>query len=162
MQSISQPTTEKDLSTNQQDYSSTVTAKVTPEQAFERIGRVADWWTRAFSGAAQKVGDAFTVRFGETFVDFEVSEVVPGKKVVWQVTDCNLHWINDKKEWKGTSVVWEASPDGGATWVKMTHVGLVPGVECYDSCKPGWDFFVGESLRKLLAENRGLPDQKPR
>jgi hypothetical protein len=65
MQSISQDTTEKDLSTNQQDYSSTVTAKVTPAQAFERISRVADWWTRAFTGAARKVGDTFTVRFGD-------------------------------------------------------------------------------------------------
>lgn len=146
----------------QQDYSSTVTAKVTPEQAFERISRVADWWTRAFTGAAQKVGDTFTVRFGETFVDFKIREVVPGKNVVWQVTDCNLHWINDKKEWKETSVVWEASPVNGATRVKMTHVGLVPGVECYANCKEGWDFSVGKSLWKLLNENIGLPDQKPR
>jgi hypothetical protein len=88
--------------------------------------------------------------------------VVPGKKVVWQVKDCNLHWINDKKEWKDTSVVWEASSNNGATRVKMTHAGLVPGVECYDNCKGGWDFFVGESLSKLLNENKGLPDQKPR
>jgi len=116
-------------------------------------------WTKAFTGAAEKVGDAFTVRFGETFVDFKISEVVPGKKVVWQVTDCNLHWINDKKEWKDTSVVWEASPDNGATRVKMTHIGLVPCAECYDNCKGGWDFCVGKSLSKLLNENKGLPDQ---
>jgi hypothetical protein len=162
MQSVFQHTTEEGPSKNLHDYSFTVTAKITPEQAFERISHVADWWTRAFTGAAQKVGDTFTVRFGDTFVDFRVSEVVPGKKVVWQVTDCNLHWINEKKEWKGTSVVWEASTDNGATRIKMTHVGLVPGVECYENCKPGWDFCVGESLRKLLTENKGLPDQKPR
>src|SRR5436190_6704142 len=46
--------TGKDLSMKQQDYSSTITAKVTPEQAFERISRVADWWTKGFTGAAQK------------------------------------------------------------------------------------------------------------
>ncbi len=68
----------------QQDYSSIITAKVTPEQAFERISRVADWWTNAFTGAAQKVGDAFTVRFGETFVDFKVTEAVPGKKTIFK------------------------------------------------------------------------------
>lgn len=95
-------------------------------------------------------------------MDFKIREVVPGKNVVWQVTDCNLHWINDKKEWKETSVVWEASPVNGATRVKMTHVGLVPGVECYANCKEGWDFSVGKSLWKLLNENIGLPDQKPR
>ena len=120
-----------------------------------------DWWTKWFTGAAQKVGDAFTVRFGEIFVDFKISEVVPGKSVVLRVTDCNLQWIDDKKEWKGTSVVWETSPDNGATRVRMTHVGLAPGAECYDNCKGGWDFFVGESLSKLLNENTGIPDRKP-
>ena len=144
----------------QQNYSSTVTAKVTPEQAIDKISRVPEWWTKGFAGAAQKVGDAFTVRFGETFVNFKISEVVPGKKVVWQVTDCNLHFVNDKKEWKDTSVVWEASPSNGGTQVRMTHVGLVPGVECYGNCKEGWDFFVGESLSKLLNGNKGLPDRQ--
>jgi hypothetical protein len=148
------------MTMTQQSYSSSVTAKVTPEQAFERISRVPDWWTKGFTGAAQKVGDAFTVRFGETFVDFKVSEVVPGRKVVWQVTDCNLHFVNDKKEWKDTSVVWEATPANGATQVRMTHVGLVPDVECYGNCKTGWDFFVGESLLRLLNENKGLPDRQ--
>ena len=145
-----------------QDYSYTVTAKVTPEQAFERISRVADWWTKGFTGAAQKVGDAFTVRFGETFVDFAVVELVPARRIVWRVTDCNLHFIADKKEWKDTRVVFDISPDGPTMKVAMTHAGLVPGIECYENCKKGWDFFVGQSLSKLLNENKGLPDQKPR
>src|SRR5215469_15722208 len=56
----------KEMTMIPQNYSSSVTAKVTPEQAFERISRVPDWWTKGFTGAAQKVGDAFTVRFGKT------------------------------------------------------------------------------------------------
>jgi hypothetical protein len=31
-------------------------------------------------------GDSFTVRFGETFIDFTVSKFLPYKKVVWNVT----------------------------------------------------------------------------
>lgn len=34
---------------------------------------------------------------------------------------------------------------------------LIPEMECYDDCKPGWDFYLNESLAKLLNEGRGLP-----
>jgi hypothetical protein len=44
----------------------------------------------------------------------------------------------------------------------MTHVGVVPRAECYADCKKGWDFYVGESLLRLLTENEGLPDQQRR
>ena len=55
-----------------QDYSASITANITAQEAAERINRVADWWTAGFTGASGKVGDAFTVRFDETFVDFAV------------------------------------------------------------------------------------------
>lgn len=143
------------------DYQRAIRADISQAEAFRRIGRVSDWWTRNFTGRAESPGDRFSVRFGETFVDFKIGEVVPGKKIVWQVTDCNLHWINNKKEWKGTSIVWEVSSENGAAQVKMTHAGLVPSVECYSNCKTGWDFCIGESLLKLLTDNQGLPDQRP-
>ena len=118
---------------------------------------MADWWTANFSGASGKVGDAFTVRFGETFVDFTVVEHVPTRRIVWRVTDCNLHFIEDKKEWKGTRVIFDLSSDGAATTVTMTHAGLMPDVECYENCRRGWNFFIKESLQKLLSENQGKP-----
>ena len=148
---------------NQRDYQATISANVTAKEAADRISRVADWWTKGFTGAAQKPGDCFTVRFGETFVDFRVIEVVAEKKVVWQVTNCNLHWQTDKTEWTNTKVLWDISAQNGATTVGMTHVGLVPEAECYENCEKGWNFYVRESLHKLLTEGKGLPDgQKAR
>jgi hypothetical protein len=141
-----------------QDYSVSITANITAEDATERINRVADWWTKSFTGASGKVGDAFTVRFGETFVNFAVAEIVPGRKIVWRVTDCNLDFIEDKKEWKDTRVVFDISAAGPPTTVTMTHAGLVPGVECYEACRKGWNFYITESLQKLLRENQGMPD----
>jgi|SRR6516225_146803 hypothetical protein len=143
---------------NKQDYSSTITANITPKKALERISRVSDWWTKGFTGASRKVGDTFTVRFGETFVDFKIIEVIPEKKIVWEVTKCNLHWIENKTEWNNTQIVWDVSHKDGRTNVRMTHVGLIPGVECYENCEKGWNFYLGESLRKLLTENTGRPD----
>jgi hypothetical protein len=146
----------------QQDYQRTITANIPPGQAFDRICRVPEWWTQGFTGRAQGLGDTFTVRFGETFVDFRISELVRGKKIVWQVSDSNLHWVKDKKEWNGTEVVWEISSANGTTTLQMMHRGLVPGVECYERCKSGWDFCVGDSLLKLLTEGEGRPDQGSR
>jgi hypothetical protein len=42
-----------------QDYSASITANITAEEATERINRVADWWTASFTGASGKSGDAF-------------------------------------------------------------------------------------------------------
>jgi Activator of Hsp90 ATPase homolog 1-like protein len=145
-----------------QDYSSSITANITAQQTAERISRVADWWSANFTGASDKVDDTFTLRWGDTFVDFAVVELVPSKRIIWRVTDCNLQFVEDKKEWKDTQVVFDISSDGSATTVTMTHAGLVPGVECYNACKKGWDFYILESLQNLLRENRGLPDMQGR
>jgi hypothetical protein len=142
----------------QKDYTATISAKITAKEAIDRISRVPDWWTKGFTGVSEKAGDTFTVRFGETFVDFRVTEVIPEKCIVWQVTDCNLYFVPHKKEWNSTRVVWDVSSDKGLTSVRMTHVGLVPEHQCYENCEKGWNFYVTESLRKLLTENKGLPD----
>ena len=96
---------------------------------------------------------------GETFVDLEVVELEPHARIVWQVTGGNLHWQTDKTEWKGTRIVWEIASKDGTTEVKMTHVGLSPDLECYDVCKPGWDFHVGTSLHKFLTDNIELTEE---
>jgi hypothetical protein len=153
---------DKETAMTQKNYTATISAKITAKEAIDRISRVPDWWTKAFTGASQKSGDTFTVCFGETFVDFRVTEVFPEKRIVWQVTDCNLHFISNKKEWNNTRVVWEVSPEKELTSVRMTHVGLVPEHQCYQNCEEGWNFFVKESLFKLMTENKGLPDGKPR
>jgi quinol monooxygenase YgiN len=149
-----------DRTMKEQSYHSSITAKVSPAEAFERISRISDWWTAGVNGKSRNVGDRFTVRWGETFVTFEVIESISNKKAVWLVTDCNLNFVTDKTEWKDTKVVWDLAPENGATHVTITHVGLVPGIECYDNCVSGWNFYFGESLLKLLTEGRGLPDKQ--
>jgi hypothetical protein len=39
----------------------------------------------------------------------------------------------------------------------MTHVGLVPDIECYDMCSQGWDYLILKSLLNLITENKGNP-----
>ena len=141
----------------QQNYQSSIAADFTPAVAFEAIGRVNEWWARDIEGRTTTLNDVFTVHFGETYVTFEITESVPNEKIAWHVTDCYLPWLKDKTEWTGTTVVFEISPSGDETQVTMTHIGLVPEVECYNGCEAGWNRYFKGSLFKLLTEHAGVP-----
>jgi hypothetical protein len=140
------------------DFHLTIKVNASPEEAMKRINQVNKWWAKKVTGKSEKLKDKFTVDFGKTYVDFQISELVAGKKVAWKVTDCNLHWIETKKEWNGTEVVFELSPKGKTTQIDFTHIGLVPGVECYEDCEVGWTGHITNSLVKLINEGKGMPE----
>ena len=135
-----------------------ITVNASAAEAMEKINQVNGWWAKNFEGKSEKLNDKFSVHFGATFVDFRISQLVPNKKVAWKVTDCNLHWINTKKEWNGTEVIFEISKKGNATKIDFTHIGLVPGVECYKDCEVGWTGHVTNSLVKFINEGKGIPE----
>ena len=143
-----------------QDYTATIVANTTAEEAFKSINAVAKWWTENTDGASEKLNDVFTVHFGETFVMFKVVEFIKEKKVAWLVTDCYLYWLNDKKEWNGTTLCFEISSETDSTQIKFTHIGLMPDVECYNDCRKGWDQYIKGSLLNLITEGKGLPEKK--
>lgn len=140
------------------NFHTAITVNASAEEAIKKINQVNLWWAKNFKGKAEKVGDAFSVHFGKTFVDFQISELVPNKKVVWKVTDCNLDWIKNKKEWNGNDVVFEISGKGNSTQIDFTHIGLVPEVECYNDCEVGWTGHITGSLVKLINEGKGMPE----
>ncbi len=84
--------------------------------------------------------------------------MIPGKKIVWLTTDCNLHFLKDKKEWKDTQIVWEFQPEDDKVKIIMTHVGLSPDIECFEDCTKGWNHYIKTSLYQLLTEGEGQPD----
>jgi Activator of Hsp90 ATPase homolog 1-like protein len=140
-----------------QDYHYEFTAAVSADEAYDAINDVKAWWARCFEGHAQAVHDTFAMPFGKTWLQFVVIELQPGRKVVWLVTDCNIEFVQDKKEWKGTQVIFDIIPSSDGVRVAMTHIGLLPELECYDNCEKGWNKHIGESLRKLLIEKIGAP-----
>lgn len=137
-----------------QDYQKIFMADATAKVAFENIINVHDWWTSSFKGSAKNVNDVFDISFGKTTVNFKVIESVPYKKLVWLVIDCYLDWLNNKTEWTGTKIVWNISEENKKTKIEMTHVGLVPGIECYKDCEAGWNKHAGESLPKFIATGK--------
>jgi Activator of Hsp90 ATPase homolog 1-like protein len=143
-----------------QDYMSTILVKGTTNKAYKNINDVAAWWTENIEGSSEKGNDVFIVHFGEAFVTMKIIESVPDKRVVWNVTDCYLHWLADKKEWKDTRIVFDISAEGDSTRIQFTHVGLTPQAECYESCVKGWDQYIKDSLARLINEGQGLPQKK--
>ena len=144
----------------QKDYTASIRVNTDARAAQNAISKVPEWWTAGYTGNSEKPNDVFTVTFGETFVTFKGTEVVPNKRIVWKVTDSYLHFQNDKKEWNDTEIIWEITSNDNSTVITMTHAGLVPEVECYENCREGWNFYIRESLFKLLTEHKGLADRK--
>jgi len=143
---------------SKQNYHITITAEVPLNDAFDAITkRIQDWWSLDYNGKAENINDDFTVTFGDTFTTMRIIEAIPQQKIVWEVIDSCLPWLKDKLEWQHTKIVWEFTHTNVMTTIHMTHIGLQPQVECYANCEKGWNFYVGESLRKLLTENKGMP-----
>ena len=140
-----------------QDFNCSITAQISVEKAMLAISHVSDWWAKDFTGRAEKLNDEFTVKFGETFVTFRITEFIPDEKIAWTVIDCFLHWINDKTEWTGTKVIFEFSTKNNQTTIMFTHHGLAPQVECYNDCVKGWTGYLTGSLKKLLTDSIGQP-----
>ena len=143
---------------DQKDFSLSLTAKVSAKEIMEKISQVNLWWAKNFKGKAGKLNDEFSVYFGDTYVNFRISEVIPDKKIIWLVTDCNLHWIEEKKEWKNTEVIWTLTEKDGKTQIDFVHKGVTPQSECYESCKPGWTHHIKDSLVKLITNGKGFPE----
>ncbi len=141
-----------------QSYHNSITADIPGSEVFDKISRVPEWWGTDFQGQSRNVGDVFTVRFqsGDIYT-IKIVDVVPDKKIVWQVIDSVRPSLKDINEWTGTQIVWDISSQGDATQVDMTHVGLDPDLECYDVCSQGWDFLILKSLFNLITENQGNP-----
>ncbi len=148
---------------NATNYQHLLTVQATPEQVFEAISRVSEWWTINTAGNSKAVGDEFTVEFGDVHLTKQrVTEAVPDKRIVWLVTESLLPWLKDRQEWKGTALVFDVAATNEGTQLTFTHVGLTPQVECFDQCEKGWDYFLGDSLLKLITEGEGLPDTTAR
>jgi hypothetical protein len=135
--------------TDHKNYHKSIVVNASKKEALKKISEVV-WWKEDFTGSAEKMGDTFTVPFGEpSFVDFVVSGFIPDERVAWKVTDCFLPWFQNKKEWNDTEVVFDLSEEGGKTKIDFTHIGLVPEAECYEVCEEGWNGHI-ENLQKFI------------
>ena len=143
----------------QDNFTSTFTVSQTPEHVFAAINNVRGWWSQGLKGHSDRVGESFDYKHKAIHLSTQkVTELTPNKRVVWHVTSANLSFVEDKAEWVGTDIFFDVEPAGGKTKVTMTHKGLTPKFECFEACSGGWEYYFGDSLRKLIETGTGEPD----
>jgi uncharacterized protein YndB with AHSA1/START domain len=143
-----------------QNFTTTFSVDQSPEEVFDAINNVREWWSEEIDGSTDKLGAEFKFHHKDIHRSTQkITELVPGKKVVWHVSDSQINFVKDKTEWKGTDIVFEISKKDGKTALRFTHVGLVPAIECYGDCSGAWGFLINESLRSLITAGKGQPNQ---
>ena len=126
---------------NTQHYSASFTVDQSPQAIFDAINNVRGWWSEAEEGDTDKLGAVFYHHYQDIHLcTLKITELVPGKRVVWRVLHNDFNFIKDKTE------------------VRFTHAGLVPAYECYDVCSNAWGQYITGSLRKLITTGKGEPN----
>jgi uncharacterized protein YndB with AHSA1/START domain len=146
---------------NKQDFTTTFSVDQSPQEVFDAINNVRGWWSEEIDGNTGKLGAEFKFHYQDFHRSTQkITELVPGKKVVWHISDAQLNFVKNKTEWNGTGVVFEITSKGDKTELRFTHIGLVPAFECYGDCSGAWGFYINDSLRSLITTGKGQPAGK--
>jgi hypothetical protein len=144
-----------------QDFTTAFSVDQTPQEVFDAINNVRGWWSEDIDGATDKLGAEFKFHYKDFHRSTQkITELAPGKKVVWHVSEAQLNFVKDKTEWNGTDAVFEIARKGDKTELRFTHVGLVPAFECYGDCSGAWGFYINDSLRSLITTGKGQPARR--
>lgn len=142
-----------------QSYTTSFTVDQTPEEVFAAINNVRGWWSEVIEGSTDTPGATFYYHYRDVHrCTFNITELVPGKKVVWHVVDNYFNFVEDQGEWIDTDVVFEMARKNGKTEVRFAHIGLMPNHECYEICSTSWDRYITSSLRDLITTGTGQPN----
>lgn len=115
---------------------------------------LAAWWTND-TQAESGVGATLRFRFSAGGVEIggfvmKVLELVPARRVLWQVVDGPAEWI-------GTQIAWDLKQEGEFVIVLFNHQGWREPVEFMHHCSTKWAIFL-MSLKSLLETGQGSPN----
>jgi len=145
-----------------QSYNASIEVAASPADVSNCINDVPKWFAgKGFEGSSTKLNDEFIFRYGDGqhahYSKHKLVELIPGKKVVWLVTDSKINWIeNNKEEWTNTNIIFELSTKGDKTMLHFTHEGLVPELECYPEVERGWNMIIKEWLFNFITSGKTI------
>ncbi|MBO9732702.1 MAG: SRPBCC domain-containing protein [Chitinophaga sp.] len=143
------------------DFNTTFVVPQAPHDVFQAITNIRGWWSENITGGTTQLHDEFFYEVtGLHTCRMKLVEIVPDKKVVWQVLENDFTFTKDKTEWINTHLEFDITQKGNQTAVHFTHRGLVPAYECYDICHNAWSGYINNSLRDLITTGKGQPNPK--
>lgn len=146
------------------DFQLTLELNASPDRVYQAIAAKdgpGNWWT-TFAEVEPKAGGRAHFPFPDAgfHATFEIQSLEPPRLVEWRCLD-SVHpessgW-SDLAEWNGTIVRFEIEPTESGSRLNFTHVGLIPRLECNETCRSTWKFYLEESLRGYVEDGEGKP-----
>lgn len=142
-----------------QDYATSFIVDKEPATVFNAITNFRAWWSEQIKGNTDKLNETFFYHYKDVHLcKLKLIEIIPDKKLVYQVVDNQFNFTKDKSEWINTHLIFDISNEGGKTKVQFTHKGLVPDYECYNICQDAWTGYIQGSLQSLITTGKGKPN----
>lgn len=121
--------------------------------ALATVDGLSAWWTHDTEGESREGGN-IRFRFGRPIsegggFEMKVLELVPGRRVLWEVIDGPEAWI-------GTTISFDLKEEDGFTIVLFKHAGWKEPVEFMHHCSTKWGQFL-MSLKALMETGKGAP-----
>ena len=134
------------------NYSVVIEVEKSPDDVFNHVINLSQWWPEEFEGEDIKLNDEFVFRSGDShYSKNKVIEFVPNKKVIWLVTESIRR--TDNYEWTGTKMIFELVPKDGSTMLKFTYDGVVLENE-YDRLVQICDMTIKEKLYNFIVNGK--------
>ncbi|GAB2664473.1 SRPBCC family protein [Nocardia goodfellowii] len=151
----------------------TMSVSQTPDEVFAALTDVRGWWNEniigdtaapydefVFTDDSEYAGETVKAKTGIQYCRFQITEVDPGRRMVWRVVDSYLTFIEDRHEWTDTVVIFDLTATGEGTTLHFTHEGLTTESQCFEACSRGWEFYITKSLPQLITTGTGDPITK--
>lgn len=138
------------------NYSFEIETQKSSKEVFELLLEIEKWWSGIYDeiiiGKSIKLNDEFTFSAGGGmhFSKQKLIELIPYKKIVWEVIESNLSFLENPREWQETKLQFEIEENtNNITTVIFTHKGLIPTIECYNGCSNAWTQYFNNLQSKL-------------
>jgi len=79
-----------------------------PQEVFDAINDVRGWWSEEIEGRTDKLGAEFKFQYKDFHRNSQkITDLVPGKKVVWHISNANLIWSKTRPSGPAPKLFWE-------------------------------------------------------
>jgi uncharacterized protein YndB with AHSA1/START domain len=116
-------------------------------RALTTLEGLAGWWTTDTTGDSN-VGGVIRFQFGDRGrIEMKVVELVPNRRVLWQV-------VGGPDDWISTKVSFDLAQDGDYTVILFKHAGWKEPSDFMHHCTTKWGMFL-MSMKSLGETGKG-------